>query len=339
MAKASKKEERKRAIPSADPSEKRTFFDRFLPQFLIAPSTLTIFGVLLFPILFALWMSLNRITFQGADTIYNFIGLQNYTALFTSDPWFTQSILTTLLFVVLTVTAEIMIGVGVALVLNKQFIGRGFVRGLIILPWAMPTIVNAVMWKWIFNAQYGAANGLLMNLGLITENINWLATPRMAFISILIANIWKETPYVVLLTIAALSTIPDDIYEAASIDGAGGWKAFWSITLPMIRPVILILAITKTIWAFQTFDLVAIMTSGGPENATNLLSYYIHRVAFKMNRFGSAAAMSYSLSIVCFALTFLYIRIFMDDGEGESKKKRRFLNLKREQLMAGGELE
>ncbi|MCL2491569.1 MAG: sugar ABC transporter permease, partial [Coriobacteriia bacterium] len=243
--------------------EKRSFFDRFLPQILIAPSTLTIFGVLLFPILFAFYMSLNRITFQGADTIYNFTGLANYTALLTSDPWFKQSILVTLAFVVITVTAEIVIGVGAALVLNKQFIGRGFVRGLMILPWAMPTIVNAVMWKWIFNAEYGAANGLLFNLGLISENINWLATPRMAFISIVIANIWKETPYVILLAIAALSTIPDDIYEAASIDGAGGWKSFWMITLPMIRPVILILAITKTIWAFQTFDLVAIMTSGG----------------------------------------------------------------------------
>jgi len=311
--------------------EKRTFWDKYLPQFLIAPSTITIFGVLLFPILFALYMSVNRISFRGADTIYDFVGLSNYIALFTSDPWFKQSIMTTLLFVVLTVAAEIVIGVGAALVLNKKFVGRGFVRGLIILPWAMPTIVNAVMWKWIFNAEYGAANGLLQNLGLITENINWLATPTMAFISILIANIWKETPYVILLTIAALSTIPDDIYEAASIDGAGGWKAFWSITLPMIKPVVLILAITKTIWAFQTFDLIAIMTSGGPANATNLLSYYIHRVAFKMNRFGSAAAMSYSLSIVCFMLTFVYIKIFMDEGEKDSALKKR-LRLGREMV-------
>jgi len=189
--------------------------------------------------------------------------------------------------------------------------------------------VNAVMWKWIFNANYGAANGLLQNLGLITTNINWLATPKMAFISILIANIWKETPYVILLTIAALSTIPDDIYEAASIDGAGGWKSFWTITLPMIKPVILILAITKTIWAFQTFDLVAIMTSGGPENATNLLSYYIHRVAFKMNRFGSAAAMSYSLSIVCFLLTFAYIKVFMDEGSEKASTARKRLGIRR----------
>ena len=281
------------------------------------------------PIIFALYMSLNKITFKGADTIYEFVGLGNYIDIFTKDPWFVQSLTTTILFTILTVVAEIGLGLGIALVLHKQFKGRGFVRGLMILPWAMPTVVNAVMWKWILNADYGAANGLLMNLGLISENINWLATPWGAFFSILIANIWKETPYVVLLALAALSTIPEGLYEAASIDGAGGWKSFWQITLPLIKPVVLILIMTKTIWAFQTFDLVAIMTSGGPENATNLLSYYIHRTAFNMNRFGNAAAMSYALSIVCFALTLLYIRLFMGKGEenidkaGKIKRKER----------------
>jgi multiple sugar transport system permease protein len=305
---------------------KQSFFDRHLPQFLIAPGTLVIFGVLLVPILFALYMSFNKITFKGADTIYTFTGFGNFTDLVSSDPWFVQSLITTILFTVLTVAAEIVLGVGIAVVLNKKFFGRGFVRGLMILPWAMPTVVNAVMWKWIFNADFGAANALLMNMGLIQENINWLGTPTMAFFSVLIANIWKETPYVVLLTIAAFSTIPDGLYEAASIDGATGWKSFWKISMPLIKPVVLILIITKTIWAFQTFDLIAIMTSGGPENATNLLSYYIHRTAFKMNRFGSAAAMSYSLSIVCFVLTYLYIKIFMgkenEEGVKPDKKPR-----------------
>ena len=307
----------------SDKSGKESFFDRHLGPLLITPSTIVIFGVLLIPILFALYMSFNKISFKGASTIYKFIGLKNFIDLFTVDPWFSSSVKTTVLFVVLTVTIEITIGVCGALVLNKKFVGRGFVRGLMILPWAMPTVVNAVMWKWIFNAEYGAANGLLQKLGIITTNINWLSTPKMAFVSILIANIWKETPYVILLMIAALSTIPTDLYEAASIDGAGGWKAFWRITLPMIRPVLLILLITKTIWAFQTFDLVAIMTSGGPENATNLLSYYIQRVAFKMNDFGSAAAMSYMLSMICFALTYIYIKVFMGDKEDKPKRVRR----------------
>jgi len=303
--------------------KKQSFFDRYLPQFLIAPGTLVIFGVLLIPILFALYMSMHKITFRGADTIYTFVGFGNFTELVLHDPWFTQSLITTVVFTALTVVAEIVLGIGIAVVLNKKFFGRGFVRGLMILPWAMPTVVNAVMWKWIFNADFGAANALLMNMGLISENVNWLGTPTMAFFSVLIANIWKETPYVVLLTIAAFSTIPDGLYEAASIDGAGGWKSFWQITMPLIKPVVLILIITKTIWAFQTFDLIAIMTSGGPENATNLLSYYIHRTAFKMNRFGSAAAMSYSLSIVCFVLTYIYIKLFMGKENEEAVKQDR----------------
>ena len=302
---------------------KKPFHEKYLAQLLVAPGTLVIFCIMLVPIAFALYMSLNKISFKGAATIYDFAGLGNYLDIITKDPWFVSSLNTTILFTILTVAAEIILGTGIALVLHKQFFGRGFVRGLMILPWAMPTVVNAVMWKWILNADYGAANGLLMNMGLITENINWLATPWGAFFSILIANIWKETPYVVLLTLAALSTIPEGLYEAASIDGAGGWKSFWQITLPLIKPVVLILIITKTIWAFQTFDLVAIMTSGGPENATNLLSYYIHRTAFKMNKFGNAAAMSYALSIVCFVLTLVYIRLFMGKGEEPAEKPGR----------------
>jgi len=301
-----------------------------LGPLLIAPSTIVIFLIMLVPIVFALYMSLNVITFRGGDTLYEFVGFHNYINIATTDPWFMQSLTTTILFTILTVVAEIVLGIGMALVLHKHFIGRGFVRGLMILPWAMPTVVNAVMWKWILNADYGAMNGLLLNLGIISNDVSWLATPQGAFLSILLANIWKETPYVTLLALAALSTIPNDIYEAAGIDGAGGWKSFWQITLPLIKPVVLILIITKTIWAFQTFDLVAIMTAGGPENATNLLSYYIHRIAFKMNRFGEAAAMSYTLSMVCFVLTLLYIRLFMGKGEeaaptrpSRAEKKRR----------------
>jgi len=308
--------------------EREPFFERHLGPILITPSTVIIFGILFIPIFYALYMSLNRISFRGADTIYKFAGIRNFVNLFTIDPWFKSSFVTTILFVVLTVATEIVIGVAAALVLNKKFHGRGFVRGLMILPWAMPTVVNAVMWKWIFNAEYGAANGLLMKLGIIKTGIAWLGSPKMAFFSIFLANVWKETPYVILLAIAALSTIPDDLYEAASIDGAGGWKAFWRITLPMIKPVLLILLITKTIWAFQTFDLVAIMTSGGPQNATNLLSYYIHFVAFKQIDFGSAAAMSYVLSMICFALSFVYIKVFMGSDERGEKKTKKLLSRK-----------
>lgn len=298
---------------------KQSIFDRFLAQILIAPSTLIIFGVLLLPILFALYMSLNKLSFQQSTTVYDFVGLKNYVDIFTNDPWFYNSIGLTIVFTVLTVAAEIMLGVAIALVLNKQFKGRGFVRGLMILPWALPTVVNAIMWKWIFNANYGALNAALFQAGAIGEYQVWMGDPVSAFICVLVANIWKETPYVVLLTIAALATIPGDLYESANIDGAGGWRAFWKITLPLIKPVILILTITKTIWALQTFDLVYIMTGGGPMSGTEFITYYIQKVAFKFNKFGNASAMSYMLSMVCFFLTLGYIKLFMGKDNKEDK--------------------
>lgn len=307
----------------------RSFIDRYLPQILVTPSTLIIFGVLVFPIVYALFMSVNDMNI--AKRTYEFIGLENYKTMFT-DKYFKNAITQTLLFTVLTVAAEIGIGVAVALVLNQEFKGRGFVRGLMILPWALPSVVNAVMWKWIFNGNYGVLNALLTNIGILDSYYVFLGKPVSAFVCVLIANIWKETPYVVLLTIAALANIPADLYEAAQIDGANSWKSFWRITLPMIRPVILILTITKTIWALQTFDLVFIMTAGGPVNVTQFIAFFIHKTSFKFQKFGYGSAMSFTLSLVCFFLTYLYIKVFMgkDDGSGKVKLSRREERLRRQ---------
>ena len=216
---------------------------------------------------------------------YEFVGLKHYIAMF-SDKSFLNSIWQTLVFTVLSVAAEMVLGVGVALVLNQEFKGRGFVRGLMILPWALPGVVNAIMWQWIFNANYGVFNALLTQLGVIDSYQVWLAKPTSAFICVWVANVWKETPYVVLLTIAALANISRDLYEAAAIDGSNAWKSFWKITLPSIRSVIVILLITKTIWALQTYDLVYIMTKGGPMGATEFIAYYIQKTSFKFLKFG-----------------------------------------------------
>ena len=305
-----------------------TFFQRYLPHFLITPSTLIIFGVLIAPIAYALFMSFN--TLNLARRSFEFVGVNNYVQMF-GDQNFLKSAGTTLLFTLLTVTAEIVLGVAVALVLNKQFIGRGFVRGLMILPWALPTVVNAIMWKWIFNANYGVFNAIMVNIGVIERYQVWLGQPVSAFVCVLVANIWKETPYVVLLTIAALATISEDLYEAGKIDGANGWQAFWKITLPLIKPVVLILTITKTIWALQTFDLVYIMTAGGPMSATEFMTFLIHKNAFKFQKFGYSSAMSFTLSMLCFFLTYLYIKLFMGREDGGRRLKPR--KLKTEERM------
>ncbi|PWM39346.1 MAG: sugar ABC transporter permease [Clostridiales bacterium] len=285
----------------------RPFLDRHLPQLLIAPSILIILGVLILPILYSIYLSFHEINFSS--NTYQFVGLKNYIEMF-QDTYYLKSISLTVYFTVITVFTEIFMGVGIALVLNQKFKGRGFVRGIMILPWALPTVVNAVMWKWIFNANYGVFNALLLKLGLIDSYQVWLGTPLSALNCMLFANIWKETPYVVLLTIAALANISPDIYEAARVDGSNVFHTFRTITLPLIKPVVLILAITKTIWALQTFDLVFILTGGGPASGTELMTFFIHKNTFKFLKFGYGSAMSYMLSMVCFVLTFIYIKVF-----------------------------
>ena len=300
-------------------NDRKPFLQRHLGPVLTLPALTVIFGVLVIPVVYALMTSFSKV--NPSDHSLTFTGLANYAKIF-SDKYFWNSLKLTLVFTIVTVFAEIVLGVGAALVLNQPFRGRGFVRGVMILPWALPSVVNAVLWKWIFHANYGALNALLSQIGLISKYKLWLGTPKSAFWCVVAANIWKETPYVVLLTIAALSNISSDYYEAARVDGSNAWKSFWRITLPLISPVVMILTITKTIWALQTFDLVHIMTGGGPASGTELMSVYIQKNTFKYLEFGYGAAMSFILMLVCLVLTVIYIRSFTEKEEPSRKRVR-----------------
>lgn len=283
-----------------------------LAALLILPSILIIFGVMLYPIIYSLFMSVNKINY--ATKSMHFIGLTNYINMFKSS-YFLNSISLTLYFSIFTVIAEITLGVAIALVLNEKFRFRGFVRGIMILPWALPSVVNGIMWKWIYDPNYGALNALLSQLHIISNYHIWLGQPMSALHAMIFANIWKETPYVVLLSLAALSNISAEIYESAKMDGANAWKTFWSITLPIMKPVILILAITKTIWAIQTFELVYILTGGGPAGGTELLSYFIYKTTFKFLQFGYGSAMAYMITLITFILSIIYIKFLSKEGE------------------------
>ena len=195
--------------------------------------------------------------------IYNFIGFANYLEALQSS-FFLKSVVRTLYFAFATVGLELVLGLGVALVLQQKFRGRGLVRGLIILPWALPTSVNGIMWKWIYNANYGVLNALLKRLGVIERYQVWLADPTRALHLVMLANIWKETPVGVLMFLAVLEQIPRELYEAALVDGANTLKKFWYITLPMLKPMMVTLAIIKIIWAIREFDIFYIITRGGP---------------------------------------------------------------------------
>ena len=199
------------------------------------------------------------------------VGWQNYTDLWT-DPVAAQSLRTTLFFVVTTIPLELGIGLGMALVMNEVFRGRGLLRAVVLIPWAIPTVVSSQMWRFIFNDRYGLFNFVLFG-GDASRYLAPLADPILAPLTIIVAEVWKTAPFVALIVLAGLQTIPDELYEAASIDGATAWQQFRHVTLPLIRPALLLALLFRTIDALRVFDLVFVMTQGGPADATNVLSF------------------------------------------------------------------
>ena len=280
--------------------------ERGLGLALTIPTIIAIFGVTLIPFINSLWLSLNRRD-AGRPQMDAFVGLGNYVKLL-QDSRFLSSMRITLAFSLTSVAIELVLGVAIALVLNQQFKGRAFVRGLIILPWALPSIVGAAMWQWIYNADYGALNALLTQLGIIDSYQIWLAHPSSARMLVILANVWKETPFTVLLVLAALQGIPADLYEAARVDGASAWRTFTAITLRLLLPVLMVIGFLQTLWGIQTFELIYIITGGGPASSTELLSLRIYMQTFRSLRFGYGAAMAYLTGLLVLIPAIFYIR-------------------------------
>jgi ABC-type sugar transport system permease subunit len=279
---------------------------RWLGLALTIPTLVAIFGTVLVPFVNSLWLSLHRRDI-GRPHLDGFIGLGNYLKLLQDDR-FLNSLEATVVFSVTSVILELILGVAIALVLNEKFKGRGFVRGLIILPWAMPSIVNAAMWQWIYNADHGALNALLSQLGLIDGYKIWLANPLTAKSLIILANVWKETPFTVLLVLAALQGIPEDIFDAAKVDGASAWQRFWTVTLRLLTPVIMVAGFLQLLWGFQTFELAYIITGGGPASANELLALRIYTQTFNSLRFGYGASIAYLTGLIILIPSIYYIR-------------------------------
>lgn len=273
---------------------------------LVVPTLVVVFGIVLIPFASSLILSLYRRDLSRPHWDA-FVALGNYFQLL-QDARFLNSFKVTATFSLASVILELVLGVAIALVLNQHFRGRGFVRGLIILPWALPSIVNAAMWDWIYNADYGALNALLTQLGWLDEYQIWLANPRAAMALIILANVWKETPFTTLLVLAAVQGIPEDLYDAAKVDGASAWQRLIYITLRLLVPVIMIAGLLQTIWGFQTFELVYIITGGGPFSSTELVPLRIYAQTFRSLRFGYGAAMAYLTSLIVFIPAVLYIR-------------------------------
>ena len=225
-----------------------------------------------------------------------FVGLSNFTRAMRNQGYL-DSLKVSALFALVVVLSEMVLGTSVALLLNEPFKGRAFVRGLLILPWAVPTTVNAMMWRLIYNPEYGALNSLLFQLGIIDQYVSWIGTADKALYSVMFADIWKNFSLVSMIALAALQTLPESQIEAATIDGANGWQRFRFITLPHLIPSLQVALVLRIIETVKVFDIIYVMTRGGPANKTRSASIFVYQEAFTNSRMGSGAA--YAIIMVC----------------------------------------
>jgi len=256
---------------------------------MLLPAMAALAAVSVYPVLQGFWLS-----FRNTSLIFRtdkFVGLSNYAALIGNDK-FWNAWRNTIEFTVLSTAFETALGLGMALVLHEAFAGRGVVRAAMLIPWAIPTVVTSKMFGWLFDGQNGIVNFLLRASGIIHDNINWYGSPDHAMLTIIIADVWKTTPFMALLLLAGLQTIPHSLIEASTIDGANVWQRLWMIRLPLLLPTLLIAAMFRTLDAFRIFDLVYVLTGGGPADSTEVLSTLTYKTLFSTLQFGVGSAMS-----------------------------------------------
>jgi len=256
---------------------------------LLMPALFMLALVFAYPILRAFWLSLFTQNL-GTQLKLVFSGLDNYGRM-VGDGRFWQSLWNTSIFTLASVFLELILGMAVALVLNQSFRGRGIVRTISLLPWALPTALMGLAWAWIFNDQYGIVNDILLRLGILQTGVSWLGDPTLAMMAVILADVWKTTPFIALLLLAGLQSISSDLYEAHAIDGASAWQSFWKITIPLLLPQIVIALLFRFAQAFGIFDLVQVMTGGGPAGATEMVSIYIYGTVMRYLDFGYGAAL------------------------------------------------
>jgi multiple sugar transport system permease protein len=272
----------------------------------IVPSLVFVSVFTLYPIVESFRLSFYRMILTLPWLGQKMVGWENYLDLWT-DPVAWQALRTTLLFVAITVPSELLLGLGMALVVNEAFRGRGVLRAVVLVPWAIPTVVSSQMWRFIFNDRYGLFNFVLFG-GDTARYFAPLADPRFAMLAIMAAEIWKTAPFAALIILAGLQTISDEVYEAASIDGATSWQKFYHITLPLLWPALLLALLFRTIDALRVFGLVFVMTQGGPADATNVLQFYGYKKTFAEGMIGYGSTIAVTVFMISLILALAYLR-------------------------------
>ena len=268
---------------------------------MVAPASVVLAGVALFPIGATAWLSLHRLMIVFHER--RFVGLGNYAFLL-RDARFWSALATTSYFTLVAVALELALGLGIALLLHAAIPGRGLLRASILVPWAIPTVVAARLWAWLFNPDQGLLTRLLPLRG-----VDVLGTPGYALHAAILVDVWKTTPFVALLLLAGLQTIPADLYRAAEIDGASALRAFRSITLPLLRPTVALALVFRTLDAFRVFDAVYVLTGGGPANTTETLSIYTYKTLMRAGDFGYGSALAIVTFLCVLALSLGYLRL------------------------------
>jgi multiple sugar transport system permease protein len=295
--------------------KRKEMHPRKLRIVLLVPSLCILVLVIIAPILFSFFLSFFKATprLGGIDLEFKF--LDNYIHYLFKEPQFWEAVWLTAYFTIVSLGLELVLGTGMALVLNQTFFGRSFVRSIVLIPWAVPTVVNARLWEWIYSGtSFGAMNGFLKFLGLLQkgEDIVWLGFERTflniprALNMIVLADTWKVTPLVVLMVLAGLQQIPKTLNESAVLDGAGAWRRFWKITFPFLKPIFLVILILRTMELFRVFDIIYILM----QYSIRVLGVYTYEVGMKFLLFGKGSAISFLVALFILGLSLIYIKFF-----------------------------
>ena len=281
-------------------------YRRLEPAVFIAPAFIVIAVILVYPLGYSFWLSFHEWTLRNFRKGIPWIGLENYIDLFT-NPEFLISLKITFSFVIAAVGIEFILGMALALLLNNDLRGKGFIRSMILLPMMCTNAVIGLTWRLLLNYEFGLVNYYLSALGL--ERVEWLSKPAVALPAVIIVDVWNTTSFVALLLLAGLQALPEEPFEAARIDGASGWQSFFYLTLPLLRPTILVALLWRLIDTFRIFDVVYLLTAGGPARATETVSIYVYRYGFQSFNLGFASAASYIMILILLIIAAVLARM------------------------------
>lgn len=306
------------ATAAATPQPKRNWRapreeQPFLFFLMNTPATLILLGLVLYPIVYSLYLSLHNYNLRQPNR-FRFVGLDNYTNILSSEQFWTAAQVT-VLFSIGSIALTLTLGTLLALLLNENFPGRSILRAVMLIPWAIPPVVNGLIWQWILEGRYGLANGVLVSLGIFDTPHAWLSDYTTALPVLIVAQVWNHVPFVAIVVLAALQTVPEELHEAARIDGANVFQRFRHITFPWLSHALLLVLITQTMVALRTFDIIYVLTGGGPGKSTTVLAWLTYVTTFNFLDFGRGSAYAYILALTTLALSIVYIRVLWKRGE------------------------